>query len=589
MNQQIMRGLLLSASAAALVFAAVSPAMAGDNDPLLQLLQQKGVITAEELARVENGPAAGQRDRLVDLLRAKGVLSNSDTANLSNAPAPSQAVAQSQIQSTGFSMTPEPIQMPARVARADRPPVAHTVTVSDSGSDGSLYYANNTASDTNPLSFKLGGVSFYPGAMISAATVIRSTNTGNSIGTSFGAIPFSNVVQGNASETRITAGGSIFRLKAITDIGPAHVSAYAEADFLGNDAANVSVTSNSHTARLRLAYADATWRGWELLFGQAYGMLTPNRSGLGSDPADIFLSKSIDRNAMPGVTWTRAAQVRVAYHPNDQWALAVALENPDQFVGANEVLFPAAFNAQLGAEFDAASNPGAPNRTPDVTGKIAFDSSPGSDHNFHAELTGLLTTIHTTIVPTVGSDFEKRTVVGGGVGAGINWQVMPKFHFIANGFYSDGGGRYINGLAPDAVVVPFHEGAGFSARPSFVRSAAVTTGVEWGIFPGSELDVYYSGAYAARNAFPDITSVTLPTPIIGFGGTNESGNSSQNRYVQELSTDFIQNIWADPSYGVVQIEAQLAYLQRNPWFVSAGTPVHADLVQSFVELRLLVP
>src|ERR1700688_3409215 len=136
MKQQFIRGLLLSASAAALVFAAASPAIAGDSDPLLQLLQQKGLITSAELATVENGPAAGQRDRLVDLLRSKGILSSKDAASLTNTP--SQMDADTQIQSTGLSVTPAPIQMPVRVAKADRPPVAHTVTVSDNTADGGL-------------------------------------------------------------------------------------------------------------------------------------------------------------------------------------------------------------------------------------------------------------------------------------------------------------------------------------------------------------------------------------------------------------------------------------------------------------------
>jgi hypothetical protein len=355
-------------------------------------------------------------------------------------------------------------------------------------------------------------------------------------------------------------------------------------DFDGNDPPNVFVTANSHTARLRLAYADATWRGWELLFGQAYSMLTPNRTGLGDD---VFLTHNADGNPSPGVTWTRAGQVRVVYHPSDNWALGVALENPDQFVGAGETIFPFQFNAILGPQFDAANNPGNPNKFPDVIGKIAVDSNPGSGHNFHVELTGLLTTIRSTVIPTAGATFEHDTAIGGGVGAGFDWQLMPNVSIMANGFFSDGGGRYIGGLGPDTVVMPFVEGAGFSARPSLVHSAGFSTGMEWTICPGSELDFYYSGAYFGRNAFPDITSPLVIKPFIGFGGTNSP--NSANRFVQQVSADFTQNIWADPAYGVVQVQGQLSYVQRNPWFVAAGAPVHADLVQSFLDVRLLIP
>ena len=554
-------------------------------DPLVDLLKAKGVISASDASSIEAVPAGQQRDRLVELLRAKGIITQNDAASIAPAAATVPAVQAPAAVATAA----EPMRVAqVRTARAfSRPPVAHTLTVSDDGSQAGLYYADDHTGEPNPLSFKIGGVSFYPGATLSMMTIFRSTNTGN-IGTNFFAIPFSNTIAGHTSEARLTAQASTFDMKAVTDIGPVHVDAYAEMDFLGNDAANVFVTSNSHTARLKLAYADARWGAWELTFGQAYSWLTPNRTGLGPDPYDLFLTHNVDPNFTPGLTWTRAAQVRVAYHPNDHWAMGIGIENPEQFTGQGEVTFPIEFNPQLAIQFDAGNNASTPNLTPDVVGKIAYDSDPHGEHNFHAELTGLLSTIHTTVLPTVlGSNFTHATAVASGVGIGLGWQATHNFNLVANAFFSDGGGRYIGGLGPDAVVRPFAVAGGFSARPSLVQSAGFTTGFEWRVMHGTQLDLYYGGAYFQRNAFTDITSPLLIQPMVGFGGLN-SPNSS-NRFIQEVSGDLTQDIWADPEYGVVQVAGQLSYLQRNPWFVPAGAPVHASTVMSFIDLRLLIP
>jgi len=565
-------------------------ARAADSDPLVELLKAKGVISDTDAASLEAVPAAQQRDRLVELLRAKGILSQSDAASLAPAApaaAPTPVIARDD---AAPAVAREDLPRPVRVAA--RPPVAHTLTVSDDGSQAGLIYADDRGEEPNAMSFKLGGVSFYPGATISAMLIARNTNTGN-IGTNFFVIPFSNTIQGNASEFRFTAAATKFDLKAVTDIGPVHVSAYAEMDFLGNDAANLFVTSNSNTARLRVAYADALWNRWEITFGQAYSWLTPNRTGLGPDPYDVFLTNSIDPNYIPGLTWTRAAQVRVAYHPDDHWAFGIGIENPDQFSGQAEVTFPSQFNAQLAGQFDAANQASVPNLAPDVIGKLAYDSDPHGDHNFHAELTGLLTAIRTTVLPTPQPNptFERRTAVGGGVGIGLAWQAAHGLNLVANGFYSDGGGRYIGGLGPDAVARPFVESVGgatpFDVRPSLVRSAAFTTGIEWRALRGTELDLYYGGAYFQRDAFIDITSPLAIKPTIGFGGTNSANNN--NRYIQELTGDVIQDIWADPAYGVVQVAGQLGYVRRNQWFVAAGAPTHAEEVQAFLDFRLLVP
>jgi hypothetical protein len=72
------------------------------------------------------------------------------------------------------------------------------------------------------------------------------------------------------------------------------VTGYVEVDFLGNDAANVFVTTNSHTFRQRLYFVDLKRHKFELGAGQMWSWLTPNRTGLSPYPSDIFYSMNMD-------------------------------------------------------------------------------------------------------------------------------------------------------------------------------------------------------------------------------------------------------------------------------------------------------
>ncbi len=112
-----------------------------------------------------------------------------------------------------------------------------------------------------------------------------------------------------------------------------HAVGYFEGDFLGNDAANVEVTSESHTFRIRQFFVDAQRGRWEVLAGQAWSWMTPNRVGLSSMPDGLFITNDYDPNYNVGLTWARHAQFRVAYHVNSNLAVGVALENPEQFGG----------------------------------------------------------------------------------------------------------------------------------------------------------------------------------------------------------------------------------------------------------------
>jgi hypothetical protein len=480
--------------------------------------------------------------------------------------------------------------------------------------------AVRTVSDTaqgekpkeSPLSFRIGGTDFTPGGFVDFENVFRSTNTGNVAATSFGSIPFSNTVAGHLTEYRSTGQYSRFNIKVNGKYGENNVTGYVEFDFNGNDAANVFVTSNPHTDRLRLYWVDLKRGKWEFLGGQTWGLQTPNRLGVSPNPSDLSLGFHEDAGIGVGYNYTRAGEFRVAYHVNDDFVWAFAAQNPDQFTNG-EVIFPAAFNAQLGGQLDAANITTTPNVGPDFLTKFAYDHDFGARH-FHFEAGGMEHAVKTTVLApssTATSAFTNHTAVGGGFFGGTTIDLFrapggQNFRFVASGMWGDGVGRYLNGLAPDAVIRPINGSGttcaivgtvatGCDAKPSLVHSGDFVAGFEFQPHPKTQFGMYYGGAYAERNFGVDITSTAATQPFIGFGFPNSTvplrGGSANNnnRAIQEGTIDWVQTFWRNPQYGAVQLYTQGSYLTRAPWFVAAGAPKNAHLFMTYVSLRYVLP
>ncbi len=461
----------------------------------------------------------------------------------------------------------------------------------------------------SPLSFRIGGADFTPGGFVDFESIFRSTNTGNATATSFGGIPYSNTVQGHLTEFRATGQYSRFNLKTHAKYGENDITGYLEFDFNGNDAANVFVSSNPHTDRLRLYWLDLKRGKWEFLGGQTWGLQTPNRVGVSPAPADLALTYGEDAQTHVGLNYTRAAEFRAAYHFNDNWVWAAAIQNPQQFVGTGETIFPFAFNAALGQQFDAGGLPGAPNLAPDFITKIAYDNNVAGGRHFHFEAGGLTTTAKATVVPIGGITFNTHTTLGGGIIGALNFDLWKgsegrNIRFVGSGMWGYGVGRYLIGFAPQVVVRPIQTGpTTFDIETSGVHSGDAIVGVEFLPHPKAQFGVYYGGIYAQRNAFPDSTSpITLVPPFlisctpgtplqnkpcIGFGGLNSP--NSANRSIQEATIDWTQTFWKNPQYGAILLVTQASYVTRSPWFVPAGAPKNAHLMMGYVSLKYVLP
>src|SRR5580693_3130644 len=362
--------------------------------------------------------------------------------------------------------------------------------------------------------FRLGSADIRLGGFVDVENIYRTTNTQNNIATNYAAIPFSNTPQGNLSEYRLTAQFSRFNIRVTDKIGDTDVAGYCEADFSGNDATNAYQTVNGHTLRMRLCFARVQRSKWEILGGQTWSWLTPNRIGIGPNPAELAITYNEDQNIGVGLPYTRAAELRVAYHVNDHLALGLGIEDPNQYIGTF-VALPSAFAATVGPQFDNGSQVGTPNLFPDILPKLTYDSKIGSRH-FHLEGVGLVTAVRSAVKPVGDTTFAKHSAVGGGGSIAGNFELFHNFLFLANAFWSDGGGRYLVADGPQVVVRP--NTAGTDVFPSLVHAGAGSVGFEWIANQQSAFAVYYGADYFGRNFFPDTTNTTAPGTIIGYGG-----------------------------------------------------------------------
>jgi hypothetical protein len=155
-----------------------------------------------------------------------------------------------------------------------------------------------------------------------------------------------------------------------------------------------------------------------------------------------------------------------------------------------------------------------------------------------------------TFNPVNSTSYESH---GFGGSLNFNLEVAKNLHVISNNFISDGGGRWIFGLAPDLIVRP-----NGSLSPVHANSTV----------DGLALD-------PATNKW------------IGYGYPGSP--SGQNRIVQEPSFGLTQTFWKDAKFGALQTILQYSYVSRDPWSVATGQPGNAHAHMIFADLRYVLP
>ncbi len=104
-----------------------------------------------------------------------------------------------------------------------------------------------------------------------------------------------------STEFRSTAQFSRLNFKIEDNFRGADLLGYVEGDFSGNSAPNVYQSVNGLTNRLRLYFGYAKRGKWEVLGGQTWSWLTPNRNGIGPMPSDLAITYNEDQNLAVGV------------------------------------------------------------------------------------------------------------------------------------------------------------------------------------------------------------------------------------------------------------------------------------------------
>jgi hypothetical protein len=463
----------------------------------------------------------------------------------------------------------------------------------------------------SPLFFKIGSATFTPLGFLDLTDVFRSPAIGSGIGTNFSSLPYripANFPNAGLTEDRLSAQNSRLGIRIDADVAGGHAIGYLETDFLGNAATSISASSNSYTLRMRVYFIDYTKGKFELLGGQDWSMLTPNRVGINPIPGNIFFSQDMDTNYQVGLVWERTPQVRFIYHAAKTAAFGVSLENANQYLGGENGLSGSAVsvpspltgtNAFVQTQFDNGANSSGtniPNLFPDLIVKAAFDPMV-MKRNFHFEVSGLLKEFKAnTFIPSTtansGGTSINSTAIGGGVSANINLEVVKNLHLIANSYWSDGGGQKIFAQAPDVVIHPQLNGtSAFTVSP--LHSGAGIGGAEWQVKPKLMLYGYYGMIYVDKDAFPCTAALakTAANNTCGYGFTTATATAAEadNRMISEGTIGFIPVFWRSPNYGALQLITQYSYLSRVPWIFVPNSPRAAHGSMAFIDLRYVLP
>ncbi len=435
-----------------------------------------------------------------------------------------------------------------------------------------------------PMQLRLGNALIVPVGFMDMTSITRSENAGTGIGTNFGSIPYGNTQAGSLTESRLSVQNSRIGMRIDTGFKDVGIIGYWESDFLGQTGnppnGSIAVSSNPYVFRLRLFFVDVTKNKFEFLAGQSWSLMTPGRKGISPIPGDLFYSQDVDVNYQAGLVWGRIPGFRATYHFNDKAAFAMSLENSEPYVGGGNggsaAVLPALVgtaNAVSGAVLGGQINNGSSTLSsaalfPDVIAKLAFDPS----SRFHFEVAGV-EIANKFSNPASTPAFQTNTKVGGGGSVNLSFEPIKNFRILTNNYWSDGGGRYIFGQAPDFII-------GGKGALSLVHSASTVTGFELGagktVFYG-----YYGGVYIGKNLAVDTTG-----KLIGYGPISSDG---QNRAIQEVTFGTNTTLVRDPKWGALNLMFQYSYLQRNPWLATGTAPSNAHLDMGFVNLRYTLP
>jgi len=419
----------------------------------------------------------------------------------------------------------------------------------------------------------VGAAQLRIGGYLGLTGLHRSTNDGGGTGTSFAAIPYRDTLQGNVSESRLTAQASRITLRVDADFPEDRprfrkLGGYFEMDFNGAVSGSIAVTSTSAGFRLRHAFAEVQYSdSFYMGMGQAFSLMTPQKDQVSMWPSDVEISQAVDTNYLAGMVWGRIPQFRLAWRPTRRFNWAFSLENPEQQLGASRVTLPLCCASDLDAQYNTGSDElRVPNLMPDIVTRVALNPAEA----VHVDVGGVFRVFRHTVKP------YDRTFKDLGGGASVNARVnaTKNTKLIGQFAFGSGLGRYIGGLVPDLTFT-----ADSSIQPLGTKSWV--SGVEQKFSSIVSLAGYYSGVDTEASAHIDTNGNS-----IGYGYPGSS--HTNNKRIEELTLTSSLLAFKTSNRGSAQINLQFSWLEREPWSQGNG-PASASMFTFFAQVRYNLP
>src|SRR5208283_756478 len=119
---------------------------------------------------------------------------------------------------------------------------------------------------------------------------------------------------------------------------------------------------------------------------------------------------------------------------------------------------PTTYQGEL--DYGSGNTLSTPNLAPDIIAKLAFDPNKhfhveigGFERDFKVYYPGAAAVAATSTTPAVAAiPASTFSAVGGGGFLNGSIELFKGFRLLTNNFWSDGGGRYIYGQAPDLIA-----------------------------------------------------------------------------------------------------------------------------------------
>jgi len=448
----------------------------------------------------------------------------------------------------------------------------------------------------------LKGITITLGGFLAAESVWRSRNLESDIGSpGFAKIPFpgpggsgsgngtgSNVAVGDTGEFRMTARQSRVQALIEGDVDPTtHLAMYGEFDFLGAGASANSNESNSYAPRIRNLYGTADWSdiGVHVLFGQSWSLATLDAAGVAE--RSELAPPTIEAQYVAGFVWTRQPQLRVVKNFDNQFWLAVSLENPQTTIGGTAPAGYIGLTVSSGSGFNGSStnvglaefNPGITltlNQVPDVIGKVAWQPA-FFGGNVHLEGIGIYRDYLDRFGTALANVGNHQTTGGGGGVAGWIHIIPGLFDLQFDTLFGSGIGRYGSSQLPDVTY-----NANGTLQP--VKEDMEMIGLTMHATRALDLYVYGGREHEESNFFSGTLNGTAQN--IGYGNPNFTNTgcfsfSSAASCTGNISTVEQINFGAwdnayDGDYGRIRIGVQYSYTSLKAFNGVGGAPKTSD-------------